>query len=139
VQFIDVRDLATFMLAHAEAATHGVFSAVAPPVALGGLLETCREAAGSDAELSWVPESFLLAHGVAPWSDLPMWMPGFPGFNAFDAGRAIASGLTPRTVAGTVEDTLAWDRTRPQTWPMGAGLDRGRERELLRAFRDGDG
>jgi hypothetical protein len=41
-------------------------------------------------------------------------------------------------VAGTVEDTLAWDRTRPQTWPMGAGLDRARERDLIRAFRDGD-
>jgi 2'-hydroxyisoflavone reductase len=135
VQSIDVRDLATFMLSHAEARTAGVFSAVAPPVPLGELLAACRDAAGSDARFTWVPEAFLRANGVEPWSDLPMWMPGFPGFNAFDPSRAIAAGLAPRAVAVTVADTLAWDRTRPQTWPMGAGLEHGRERELLRTFR----
>jgi hypothetical protein len=67
-----------------------------------------------------------------------MWMPGFPGFNAFDPAGAIAAGLAPRSVAMTVGDTLAWDRTRPQSWPMGAGLEPGRERELLRTFRGSD-
>lgn len=136
VQFIDVRDLAAFMLSHAQARTAGLFSAIAPPVPLGDLLETCRRAAGSDARFTWVPESFLRANGVEPWSDLPMWMPGFPGSNAFDPAKAIGAGLAPCTVAGTVGDTLAWDRTRPQTWPMGAGLDRVRERELLQAFHE---
>lgn len=138
VQSIDVRDLAAFMLAHVEARSADVFSAVAPPMPLGALLDVCRDAAGSDADVTWVPESFLRANGVAPWSDLPMWMPGFPGFNAFDPGKAVAAGLAPRRVAETVRDTLAWDRTRPQTWPMGAGLGRDRERELVGAFREGD-
>ncbi|MEO8291663.1 MAG: NAD-dependent epimerase/dehydratase family protein [Actinomycetota bacterium] len=132
VQFIDVRDLASFMLAHAEARTAGVFSAVAPPVSLGQVLEASQGAAGSDAVIAWLPESFLRSHDVAPWTDLPMWMPEFPGFNAFDPAAAIAVGLFPRSVGETVADTLAWDRTRPQTWPMRAGLDRERERELLR-------
>ncbi len=129
VQFIDVRDLAAFMLGHAEALTAGVFSAVARPVPLGSLLETCREAAGSDATFTWVPEPFLLEHAVAPWTDLPMWMPELPGFNAFDPTKAMAAGLTPRAASER-------DRTRPQTWPMAAGLDRDREREVLRAFHD---
>jgi 2'-hydroxyisoflavone reductase len=139
VQSIDVRDLATFMLAQAEARTAGVFSAVAPPTTLGELLDACRDASGSDARLTWVPETFLRAHGVAPWSDLPMWMPEFPGFNAFDPAMAIAAGLVSRAVAVTVGDTLAWDRARPQTWPMGAGLEPGREQELLRAYHGSHG
>jgi 2'-hydroxyisoflavone reductase len=139
VQSIDARDLAAFMLAHAEARTAGLFSAVAPPVPLGELLGACRDASASDARFTWVPEAFLRAHGVSPWSDLPMWMPEFSGFNAFDPARALATGLAPREVAVTVGDTLAWDRTRPQTWPMGAGLGPGREQELLRAYHGSHG
>jgi 2'-hydroxyisoflavone reductase len=135
VQFIDVRDLAAFMLDHVEARTAGIFSAVAPPVPLGVLLAAARDAAGSDASFTWAPSDFLLAQGVAPWSDLPMWMPGYPGYNAFDAGRAVAAGMTFRTTAETVVDTLTWDRARPQTWPMDAGLGREREHEVLAALR----
>jgi 2'-hydroxyisoflavone reductase len=138
VQFIDVRDLAAFLLAHAESRTADVFSAVAPSMPLGDLLDVCRDAAGSDASITWVPGSFLRAHGVAPWSDVPLWMPEHPGFNAFDPSKAIAAGLAPRGVAATVGDTLAWDRTRPQTWPMAAGLTRDRERELLLMFHEAD-
>jgi hypothetical protein len=39
-----------------------------------------------------------------------------------------------RPVAGTVRDTLAWDRERPQTWPMKAGLAPDEEARLLRAL-----
>jgi len=134
VQFIDVRDLAAFMLTHVEARTAGIFSAVAPPVPLVVLLEAARDAAASDASFTWVPAEFLLEQGVVPWSDLPMWMPGFPGFNAFDAGHAVAAGMTFRTTPETVADTLAWDRARPQIWPMGDALGRDREREILAAF-----
>jgi hypothetical protein len=33
-----------------------------------------------------------------------------------------------------VADTLAWDRERPQEWPMKAGLAPEREREILIAW-----
>jgi 2'-hydroxyisoflavone reductase len=64
-------------------------------------------------------------------------MPDDPGSNEFDPARALAAGLTPRPTIETVRDTLTWDRSRPQTWPMAAGLDRDRERELLAAAREG--
>jgi nucleoside-diphosphate-sugar epimerase len=134
VQFIDVRDLAAFLLLHLEAGTAGVFSAVAPPVPLGDLLEACRSASGSDGSLTWVPEPFLRQHGVEPWDDLPMWLPELAGVNAFDPARAMAAGLAPRASDETVRDTLVWDRARPQRWPMRAGLDPDREREVLAAF-----
>jgi 2'-hydroxyisoflavone reductase len=103
---------------------------------MGELLETCRAVSGSDAVLTWVSREFLDEHGVEQWSDLPVWIPEYPGFMLFDPSRAVGAGLTARSIDETVRDTLAWDRTREQTWPMGAGLAPDRERELLAAWHE---
>jgi 2'-hydroxyisoflavone reductase len=131
VQWIDARDLAGFILLLVERSQVGTYSAVAPPGPISLLLETCRDASGSDATLTWVSRSFLESHQVEPWEELPLWIPEFPGFHRFDASRAVAAGLRVRPVDATVADTLAWDGTREQTWPMAAGLAPERERELL--------
>jgi hypothetical protein len=46
----------------------------------------------------------------------------------------MAAGLQTRSLASTVADTLAWDRERPQEWPMRAGLAPERERQILAAW-----
>ncbi len=38
--------------------------------------------------------------------------------------------------AQTIADTVAWDHTRGQTWPMGAGITPEAERALLDAWRE---
>jgi hypothetical protein len=60
-----------------EAAARGLFGAVnatgpAGMTTFGGLLETCREVTGSNAE--WVPmdDADLLAAGVQEWVHLPL-------------------------------------------------------------------
>ena len=98
-------------------------------------MSACRAASGSDAAFTWVPKSFLDEHGVEPWSDVPLWIPDLPGLNRFNATRAVAAGLQTRSVESTVADTLAWDRERPQEWPMGTGLTPSRGAELLAAWR----
>jgi 2'-hydroxyisoflavone reductase len=133
VQWIDARDLAAFVLLLVEGSTGGTYSVVGPPVPIERLLTACRQASGSDAELIWVSRSFLEEHGVEPWEDLPLWIPQYPGFNLFDAGKAFAAGLTTRPVDATVADTLAWDSTRERR-SMAAGLAPERERELLTAW-----
>ena len=135
VQFIDVRDLAALMLGLLEGGTGGVFSAIAPPVPLGDLLETCRSVSGSDASCTWVPAPFLREQGVEPWSDLPLWLPDDPGANEFDPARVLAAGLAPRSTEETVRDTLTWDRARPRA-PLQAGLAPDRERAILAAYRE---
>ena len=112
----------------------GTYSVVRPPIPIEELMTACRDASGSDAIFTWVPKSFLDEHGVEPWSDLPLWIPEFPGLNRFNATRAVAAGLQTRSVASTVAGTLAWDREREQTWPMGAGLTQEREAQLLTAW-----
>jgi 2'-hydroxyisoflavone reductase len=134
VQWIDARDLAAFILRLVERSTGGTYSVVALPMPIERLFAACRDVSGSDAELVWVSRSFLEEQGVEPWEELPLWIPQYSGFNLFDAGKAVAAGLTTRPVDATVADTLAWDGMRAQMWPMAAGLAPERERELLAAW-----
>ncbi len=138
-QFIDARDLAAWVLAMIERGATGVFNATGAtePLPLGTVLATCRDVSGSDARFVYADEAFLLEHGVEPWIQLPMWIPGEEGFggNRFDIAAALAEGLAFRPLEETVADTLAWASTRPADLVLRAGLDAERESELLDAWR----
>jgi 2'-hydroxyisoflavone reductase len=140
IQFIDVRDLAEWMLRMVEARQSGIYNAVGPEpaVTMGELLETSRTTGASDAALTWVSEDFLARQHVTPWSELPAWVPESDpetaGFFGFDNRKAVAAGLTFRPLAETVRATLEWDRTRPAEHAWKAGLSRAREAELLAAW-----
>ena len=142
VQFVDARDLAAWCVALAEAGTTGTFDAVGPNLPMAELLDACREVAASDARFAWMPDDALLAHGVAPWTGLPLWLPeadpDFGGMLLADASRARAAGLRARPLRETVADTLAWASA-----PREAGFDDSkrvatlapeREAEILATF-----
>ncbi|HWS79917.1 MAG TPA: hypothetical protein VN178_02745, partial [Rubrobacter sp.] len=137
VQFIDVRDLAAWIIEMAAERRTGTFNATGPDhkLEMGQLLEACK-AVGGDAELIWVSEDFVEEHGVEPFTELPLWV---PRKNAalldIDCGRAIEAGLTFRSLSETIEDVLEWDRARPVDTESAAGLTPEREQELLRAWR----
>lgn len=145
VELIDGRDLATWILRMVEARRTGVYNATGPAheLTMGDLLAVCQRVAGSGATLTWVDEAFLLANGVAPWSELPLWLPEADnGVMAVDCRRASAAGLTFRPLAETVQDTLAWLRAErvPAHGDLGsvslrAGMTLARERDLLAAWR----
>jgi len=144
VQLLDARDLAAWLLALLERGSADVFNASGPatPLTMGGLLESCRLAAGSDARFTWADDAFLLGRGIRPWVDLPLWLPkGVPG-PLLDDRKARAAGLRPRPFIDTVRDILA-DDALPERAPGGpprpATLGRDRERELLRALRGHSG
>lgn len=138
VQFIDVRDLAAWILRLVEARQTGTFNVTGPvpSLTMGRLLDSCRLIAGSDAAFTWVPEALLLAHNVAPYTELPLWIPSVDaGFDRFNVSRALAAGLTFRPLETTIRDTLAWDATRPVGAERRNGLKSEREAALLAAFR----
>ena len=113
VQFIDARDAAAWMLLQAERATPGVFNLTGPTQALtmGSFLNTARDSLNPGASLQWVGEQFLLDQGVAPWSDLPVWLPtAQAGLHTTPITRALVSGLHCRALAKTLQDTAAWAR-----------------------------
>ena len=135
VQFIDVRDLAAWHLKQAEQGTAGVFNLVGPaaPLSFGGLLSAARDTLEPSAQLRWVDEVWLLAQGVQPWSDLPVWLPrAQAGMHRTDIRRALATGLQTRPVAETLADTAAW--TQGRSTPAGVGLAPEREAALLQAW-----
>ena len=133
VQFIDVRDLASWILDAIERGLGGVYNATGEPMPFGEFLQACRAATGSDAEFSWVPSERLLAEGVEEWMGIPLWIASadWQAANRVVVDKAIAAGLRFRPVEETIVDTLEWHRQRE--WPAaeGVGLTRERERELL--------
>lgn len=137
VQFIDAGDLAAWMLDCTEQGIGGVFNATGPAntLTMGEVLDTCRLATLSNARLTWVDEDFLMTHEVAPYTEMPLWVPSaYVGFNRVDCSKAIAYGLNFRPLLDTVSDTLEWHATRPADTVLRAGLSPSREAELLAAW-----
>jgi len=137
VQFVDARDLGAFVLLLAESATGGAFNVVHPAgtTTLASLIELARAEAGADTAVTWADAAWLGEQlGDEKYDAFPLWVPEEPGSHLFDSTHAIAAGLDNRPVAETVRDTLAWDRTREQVWPMSAGLAPDREAKLLAAW-----
>jgi nucleoside-diphosphate-sugar epimerase len=141
LQYIDVRDLATWILDAAESGLSGPYDLVSPPghTTMGALLDACAQVTGGVAELRWTAPDAIVAAGIEPWTDLPVWVP--PGelydtVHQGDVSRALATGLSCRPVEETVADTWRWLRTlggqaprRPDRPPV--GLDPAVEAKVL--------
>ena len=142
VQVIDARDLAAWMVHVSETRAAGVFNGTGPvgaTVNFGQFVQTCIAAGDAGTNPIWVDGAFLLEHKVAPWTELPVWLPPEDGgLFSVDFQRAADAGLVTRAMSDTVRDTLAWrtqtpDAVRNERTPS-AGISREREAELLAAW-----
>ncbi|MDM7916005.1 MAG: epimerase [Candidatus Eisenbacteria bacterium] len=141
VQVIDVRDLADWTIRMVERGETGIYNATGPdeahPLTIGRILDASKRESGSDATFVWVPQAFLVSHGIEGWMDLPVWVPeggDSAGLHTADVSKAVTAGLAFRPIEETVRDTLAWVVTLPPDRPRRAGLTREREQEILRAW-----
>jgi 2'-hydroxyisoflavone reductase len=142
LQYVDARDLATWMLAAAQRGLSGAFNAVSRPGhgTMGQLVESCHEVTGRVAELVWVSPDAVESAGLTGWTDLPIWVPPtgeLAGLHDGDVFAAHAEGLTCRPLRETVADTWRWLRAEGQPPPRPdrppVGLRPGDERRLLAA------
>jgi len=137
VQFIDARDLAEWTIRMAEQGATGTYNATGPAnrLTIGGMLDGMRTALGSTATFTWAPTDFLEKEKVAPWSDMPVWVPPSEegGMSDVSIKHALEHGLTFRPLAETTRDTLAWFTAQPKERQekMSAGLTKEREAEVL--------
>lgn len=133
VQFVDVRDLAAFMLHCIEQAVAGTYNVngFAGRVSMGDLLAACKCATSNAVTLTWVSEEFLAQNDVRPWMQMPLWIPR-DNRSVVDNKKAIAAGLRFRPVGDTVRDTLQWAKAERGDKPFErTGLPAPREQELL--------
>lgn len=135
VQFIDVRDLAEWIIGMIESGATGLYNATGPETRLTmeQFLITCAETIGNETELVWVDEKFLIGHEVNGWTDMPLWIPdslNMEGFLSIDIRKALAGGLTFHPLEETIRDTLAWESTQTETGKK-AGLDPDKEQAVL--------
>lgn len=136
VQFIDVRDLAQWIVHAAETRMTGIYDGIGPVHTRGELLSACASALGASCTFTWVDRAFLEAHDVRRWGgprSLPLWLPlpDFAGFMTRDTSPAREAGLTSRPIGVTARDTLDW--LRAGNGPV-VGLTEDEETELLTAW-----
>jgi nucleoside-diphosphate-sugar epimerase len=142
LQYIDVRDLAEWVLDAVERGLSGPYNLTSERghTTMGALLDACSKATGVAAELRWTDPDVVLGAGIEPWTQLPVWVP--PGSDLHDAlhgcdvARAVEAGLRCRPVEDTVADTWRWLReiggTAPQRSDRPAvGLDPAVEAKVL--------
>jgi 2'-hydroxyisoflavone reductase len=122
-QFVDVRDLAIWIVDAVEHGLSGTFNATNEGVPWSELL--------AGARVEWVSDDFLREHEVGPWMELPLWLsdPNWAGMHEVDVSRAVASGLRFRPLT----ETLSGAAGAPAV--EGVGLTPEREAELLAAWR----
>lgn len=118
VQWIDVRDLALWMLRLLENGFTGTLNAAGPVerCTFGEMLAQIERAVRPQAPVELVsrPAEVLAQHEIAPWMGLPLWVPPeIHGLLEVDLTSALAAGLSLRPLAATAEATLAWSRTVP--------------------------
>lgn len=139
VQFIDVRDLARWIVHAAEARLTGIYDGIGPIRRRGEFLAECAAALNASCTFTWIDRSFLEAHDVRRWAgprSLPMWLPlpDFAGFLTRDTAPACEAGLTSRPPGETARDTLHW--LRDSGGPVG-GLTEDEEKAVLAAWHAG--
>jgi 2'-hydroxyisoflavone reductase len=140
IKYIDVRDLAEWILDMVESRETGTYNADGPATSctMESLLQACRTAGGSQARFTWVSEQFLQEQQVGEWIEMPLWVPEsdpqYAGFFAISSQKAMRKGLKFRPLIETVRATQDWATTRPADYPWRAGLRRERESQLLQAW-----
>lgn len=124
VQVVDVRDLARLVVRLLTDDRAGAFQAVGPaePVTLGGLIETCARAAGTEVEIVRVPP-------VAEPPKFPLVRTDWPSQRR-SAARARAAGMPATPLEVTAADVLAWDRARGLP-PLTSGFTPAEEQAAL--------
>ena len=113
VEWIDVRDLAEWLVKLVEDGTSGTFNAIGPDRAAkwGEMLDACVASSKGAASLTWVPQDWLEKNLKDGEEGFPIWAPPVgdsAGFHTWSNARAVKAGLAFRPVADTVTATLAW-------------------------------
>jgi len=141
IQYVDVRDMADFVVHLAEQGTRGVFNITSPaaPLTTGEFLAGLRATTGNPVSFTWMDWAFLESQRIRGGQEIAAWRaPTGDNLNygRVDNRRAIAAGMTFRPLAQTAMDTAAWwHGVNGPEGRLRSGLTPEREAEVLAAWR----
>jgi 2'-hydroxyisoflavone reductase len=113
VQYVDVRDMAEWVVRLVEQGVTGTFNTVSPMLPLERVVGTAAEFARAPATVTWVTEDWL-SRFPRFWGTLLFWRINEGVLTRIDSSRALANGLTIRPLVETLADTLTWYDALPE-------------------------
>lgn len=139
LQFIDVRDLAKWIVTMVEKRETGFYHATGPKRSLSfeELLKTCAQISKKELSIAWVSENFLIEHGVQDWTELPLWLSykrNMPGFLTVSVKKALEAGLKFRPLTETIEAIIDWEKQQKNKDSF--GIAPKKEQELLIRWKE---
>lgn len=143
VQYVDVRDVAAWMIDCVEQKRPGIFNTVSLPMTFRSFLEQSSQGIGGKAKVVWVNGDFLHKQNVRYFDHMPYWNPDRPGFEQISSAKARAAGFATRPLTETARDAwtsyqklIAPGLTYPQKqYDFEWGISPEREREILAAWK----
>jgi 2'-hydroxyisoflavone reductase len=137
VQYIDVRDLAQWVVHCAENSVNGTFNASSKASAytMETMINDCRTASDTASSVVWVDSEFLVAQGV---QDIPFWVPlqdAMPGMGQLSVEKAMQNGLQQRAKLDTARDVFEWYQGFPaEDKVLGVGISQEQQAQLIAAW-----
>jgi 2'-hydroxyisoflavone reductase len=144
VEYVDVRDVATWIVNSVESSRSGIYNVHSSPTPFRTFLEESELGIGGKAKLVWVDNNFLQNdQHLHPFDNLPYWNPDRPGFEQISPAKANGAGFKPRPLRDTARDawasyqqTVASDLTYPhKQYDFEWGISDTREKEILEAWK----
>lgn len=112
IQFIDVKDLADFIILSAEKAYTGIYVLTGPenPYLFKDFIIDCQKIVNPDCELEFVSKEWFEERNIDKSAAFPLCHDeeGTDGIFKVDVSKAVKGGLTFRPLEDTLKDTLKW-------------------------------
>lgn len=99
-QITDMVSLARFMIHCGQNQLTGPYNVAYPPLVFKQFIQTIVNETNSHVRLHWIPQAFLLKHGVQLIRETPI------GRYRFSVERALNSGLVNRPIEALISDQL---------------------------------
>ena len=147
VQFVDVKDVARFLVMTIERSLGGVYNVTGVPMTFHEFVGRCNEITRSDAEYVWIPRDFLHAQGLdpAPFDSptIPFYLGKFPswhpeperrGLRQISSEKAFRAGWKQRPFDETAIDYLSWIDSLGPTYEWSDELSADVEAAVIRRY-----
>jgi 2'-hydroxyisoflavone reductase len=137
LRLVDALDVARFLRQAVDKGLSQVVNVAGPPITARDLIDCVFGQAEAAATPCWIAENFALAHGVRPWTEVPLWLPPSNPERALmsvSSASAVSAGLTYRPLTDTLADCVVWQQLQPSR--SAQWLDPEHEQQLLGLWRE---